>query len=84
MHLLVNELCEYQNARCNDKKIVIITCLELVYLTIRDKLHIIWIRSLCSTQIPIFWRFVLEIFYTKNTQFIVYVTHYFVVTASVV
>ena len=22
VHLLVNELCEYQNARCNDKKYV--------------------------------------------------------------
>ena len=26
VHLLVNELCEYQNARCNDKKLYSIVC----------------------------------------------------------
>ena len=31
VHLLVNELCEYQNVRCNDKK----KKLSLVYLEVR-------------------------------------------------
>ena len=37
MHLLVNELCEYQNARCNDKKInifIFLSCGLFLYILV--------------------------------------------------
>ena len=33
MHLLVNELCEYQNARCNDKNDVVSVSANYMLIT---------------------------------------------------
>jgi len=39
VHLLVNEQCEYQNARCNDKNYSLLLCSYNTSLTIHEKLN---------------------------------------------
>ena len=41
MHLLVNELCEYQNARCNEKNCVL-WCLSFILLSVLRQIYSIF------------------------------------------